>query len=326
MDKRLYVGIDIAKRSFDVGVRGAQGAVWHASFDNEVAGFEGLALWLGGLSVAQGALVVLTMEATGVYWEALAFWAVARGWRVCVVNPLQISAYARCVGQRNKTDKLDALLLARFGERECPPFWAPPEALVMELRALLREVRHIKKQLGREVARLQSAPLCVQAVIAECVAFWQGALARVQAQVMAFIEGSTVLKARARLLLSVPGVGEKTVPFLLAYLGDGSGFESAKKVASFAGLAPKLHESGTSVRAKARIGSYGKAVLREALFMPALVVSFGRYRAFVPFVERLLASGKRRKEIVIAVMRKILTVAYGVLKSGKPYDKMRHAV
>ncbi len=79
MDKRLYVGIDIAKRSFDVGVRGAQGAVWHASFDNEVAGFEGLALWLGGLSVAQGALVVLTMEATGVYWEALAFWAVARG-------------------------------------------------------------------------------------------------------------------------------------------------------------------------------------------------------------------------------------------------------
>ncbi|MBV7433526.1 IS110 family transposase [Cardiobacteriaceae bacterium TAE3-ERU3] len=317
----LYVGVDIAKLSFDAAFI-ANGIAHHQTFANNTQGFRALAGWLSHFSSA----VKITMEATGVYWEKLAYWSVSKGWQVSVVNPLQIKAYATSIAQRSKTDKLDALLLARFARNEKPTLWQPPNDKEYELRALMRQLRHTRLQLQREQSRLESAPDCIRQLSQKNVAYWQQEIESIEQIIMTFIDTVPLLKARADLLLTVPGVGKKTLPWLLTYLGDGMKFSCAKKVASFAGLAPRLHESGTSVRGKSMIGKSGLADLRSALFMPALVVSFGRHKAFQPFVQRLLANGKRRKEVVIAMMRKILTVAYGVLRSGQPYRKELHAL
>lgn len=316
----LYVGIDIAKLSFDAAFV-VNGTAHHQTFANNTKGFRALATWLSRFYGD----VKITMEATGVYWEKLAYWSVSKGWQVSVVNPLQIKAYATSIAQRSKTDKLDALLLARFARNEQPALWQPPNNEEYKLRALMRQLRHTRLQLQREQSRLESAPDCIRQLSQRNVTYWKQQIEDIEQMVMTFIDTTPLLKARADLLLTIPGVGKKTVPWLLTYLGDGMKFSSAKKVASFAGLAPRLHESGTSVRGKSMIGKSGLADLRTALFMPALVVSFGRYQAFQPFVQRLLANGKRRKEIVIAMMRKILTVAYGVLKSGQPYRAELHA-
>src|SRR6201999_705333 len=118
---------------------------------------------------------------------------------------------------------------------------------------------------------------------------------------------------------SVPGLGESTIPWLLAYLGDGTRFETTKRASAFVGVCPKPRESGTSVRSKARIAKSGHADLRHALYMPA-VVAYSRCKAFAPFVQRLKAAGKPPKVIIVALMRKLVCIAQAILKSGKKFD------
>jgi transposase len=122
---------------------------------------------------------------------------------------------------------------------------------------------------------------------------------------------------------SIPGVGDKTIPWLLAYLGDGQRFSRGKQAAAFAGLSPQPFQSGSSVQGRSRISKAGHTDLRRILFMPALA-TYGRKRAFIPFIDRLKASGKAPMSIIVALMRKILTIAQAVLKSQQPFNPELH--
>ena len=127
------------------------------------------------------------------------------------------------------------------------------------------------------------------------------------------------MRNKRELLDSIPGLGERTIALLLAFSMHPGRFANARQAAAFAGLDPRQHESGSSVKGKPRMSKVGHSILRKALYMPAMVTlyktAWGR-----AFRERLAASGKPPKLIICAMMRKLVQVAYGVLKSGNSFN------
>jgi transposase len=314
------LGIDIAKHKFDVALV-LGGKIKNKVFDNTPAGFTALTDWL---TQHQAVHVHACMEATGNYWEALATYLVDARHEVSVVNPAQISAYAKSVLQRGKTDVQDARLIARYCEREQPMLWQPAPASQRELLQLVRQLQHLNEAYQAEQNRLKTSTGAVHASIAATVGFLAVQIKQLTAQIGQHIDQDPTLKQNRALLASIPGIGDKTAPWLLAYLGTGGRFGRGKQAAAFAGLSPRPWQSGSSVQGKSRIPKTGHTDLRRILFMPALA-TYGRKRAFLAFVTRLKASGKTPKEIVVALMRKIITIAQAVLKSQIPFNPELHA-
>jgi transposase len=148
-------------------------------------------------------------------------------------------------------------------------------------------------------------------------------IAEIEAAIRPRIDDDPELKAQQRLLDSVPGLGDKTIPVLLAFYGGPSRFDQARQAAAFAGLDPRQHESGSSVRGKPRLSKVGHAGLRKALYRPAMVTlhktAWGRV-----FRERLAAVGKPPMIIIGAMMRKLVHIVFGVLKSGQSFNPSLH--
>lgn len=314
------IGIDIAKHKFDVALV-HNGKFKNKVFDNNQLGFLALTDWLTQHHVGH---VHACMEATGVYWETLAIYLADAHHEVSVVNPAQIAAYAKSVLQRGKTDVQDARLIARFCERERPMLWQPAPASQRELLQLVRQLQHLNEAYQAEQNRLKTSAGPVHASIAETVGFLAGQIKQLTAQIDQHIDQDPTLKQNRALLDSIPGIGEKTSPWLLAYLGTGGRFGRGKQAAAFAGLSPRPWQSGSSIQGKSRISKTGHTDLRRILFMPALA-TYGRKKAFLAFVSRLKESGKAPKEIVVALMRKIITIAQAVLKSQTPFNPGLHA-
>jgi transposase len=319
--KATYIlGIDIAKHKFDVALI-LNGKYKNKAFDNNQAGLTALTDWF---TQHQAGQVHACMEATGSYWEALATYLADVRHEVSVVNPAQISAYAKSVLQRGKTDTQDARLIARFCERERPMLWQPAPASQRELLQLVRQLQHLNEAYQAEQNRLKTSTGAARASIAATVGFLAGQIKQLTAKIDQHIDQDPTLKQNRALLDSVPGIGHKTAPWLLAYLGTGERFGRGKQAAAFAGLSPRPWQSGSSVQGKSRISKTGHTDLRRILFMPALA-TYGRKKTFVAFIDRLKASGKAPKEIVVALMRKIITIAQAVLRSQTPFNPGLHA-
>lgn len=313
------LGLDISKAKIDCAL--LVGEKFKSKvISNSRAGFETLRTWLHQHGVTH---VHACCEATGVYWEAVALDLHEHGQRVSVVNPAQIAAYAKAQLSRTKTDKQDARLIAQFCAREQPPAWTPPPAEERQLLALVRHLLDLQSMYQAEANRLSTAHAAVQAGIEQHLQFLQAQIAALKATIREHIERHDNLRGRRELLESIPAFGEATIPWLMTFLGDGHRFERGKKAVAFVGLAPKLHESGSSVRGKATISRTGHADFRRILYMPALV-AYSRCPEFAEFKNRLRAAGKPPKVIIVALMRKLLTIAQAVLKSGKPFNPRLH--
>jgi transposase len=320
MDTSPHIlGIDIAKVKFDVALI-IKDKFKSKVFSNTCEGFALLSQWLAQHGVLQ---LHACMEATGVYWQVLAEYLADAGHQVSVVNPAQISAYAKSTLQRGKTDVQDARLIARFCDREHPEVWHPEPIEQRQLLLLVRQLQHVNDCLYAERNRIQTAATVVQASIQFIIDCLEKESKELEKRIKDHIDQNPTLKRNPQLLDSIPGVGAKTSPWLLAYLGDGQRFIRGKQAAAFAGLSPHPLQSGSSVLGKSRISKTGHADLRRILFMPALA-TYGRKRAFIPFIERLKASGKAPMSIVVALMRKILTIAQAVLKSQQPFNPELH--
>jgi transposase len=243
---------------------------------------------------------------------------------VSVVNPAQIAAYAKSVLRRGKAGAQDAHLIARFCEREQPVLWQPAPPSQRELLQLVRQPQHLNEAYQAGQDRLKTSTGATHASIAETAGFLAGQIKRLTTQIDEHIDQNPTLKQNRALLDSVPGIGHKTAPWWLAYLGTGARFGRGKQAAACAGLSPRPWQSGSSIQGKSRISKTGHTDLRRILFMPALA-TYGRKKAFLAFVTRLKSSGKTPKEIVVALMRKIITIAQAVLRSQTPFDPGLHA-
>lgn len=310
------LGIDIAKAKFVAALLRPDGQVRHKSCANTFAGFAELAAWLTRQQVTQ---VHATLEATGTYGDALATWLYDAGHVVSVVNPAIIHAYARTQLARSKTDRLDAELIARFTATQQPPAWTPPAPEIRQLQALVRRLDALQGMRTQELNRRAAGPTVadVRASIEAVVAHLEAQIAQVQQLIRDHLDRYPGLRAQRDLLVTIPGIGEATAAILIADLFD-KRYSSARQAAAFAGLVPRLMESGT-LRGRSRLSKIGSGRLRKALYFPAVAAL--RWNPTIRAVRaRLHAAGKPPMVIVGAAMRKLIHLAYGVLKSGRAYE------
>lgn len=309
------LGIDVAKASFDVALL-RQGKLKFKGFANTSEGFTALQDWLQGLGVER---VHACLEATGTYWEALSEWLFDNGHVVSVLNPAQVKDFARSLLTRNKTDAVDAAVLARFCAALTPPPWTPPPVEVRVLRALLRRLAALEETRQQEHNRLLVADASVRDSIQRHLAYLDTEITALRQRIQDHIDQHPDLKQKQDLLQSIPGIGAVVSQTLLSFITRIEAFDSAKQLAAFAGLTPKRHESGSSVRGKTRLSKIGHADLRRLLYFPAM--SAIRHNPLLKaFAERLRQQGKAPKLILVAAMRKLLHIAFGVLKSNTPFN------
>jgi len=316
------LGIDVSKDKLDLALRLPDGKARHKVVTNDPEGFAALRAFLTKQGTAE---LHACMEATGIYWEAIAEYLADAGFTVSVVNPAQIKAFGHSRLQRTKTDKVDAGLIADFCAAQAPSPWQPPGPALRELRSLVARRQALDTMRTQEKNRLGVAREAVRTGIAEHLDYLDQAIAEIDRMIREKIDNDPDLKQQRELLDSIPGLGDKTIPVLLAYYGGELRFTTAREAAAFAGLDPRQHESGSSVRGKTRLSKVGHSALRKALYMPAMVTITKTLWGRV-FRDRLKAAGKSPMVIIGAMMRKLVHVAFGVLKSKKPFDPALHGV
>lgn len=317
----IYLGIDVSKAKLDCAWRLANGKWYHKVVPNNLEGFAFIQQRLAQHAQTK---VHACMEATGIYWEAIAHaLADQADVIVSVVNPAQIKAYAASRLVRSKTDKIDATLIAQFCCERQPDAWQAPSATERSLRAMVLRLDSVQAMRTQESNRLRVANPQVAAGISQHIAWLDDEIARLTQAIREALRDDDDLDSKRRLLDSIPGLGERTIAILLAYYAHPERFANARQAAAFAGLDPRQYQSGSSVYLRPRLSKIGHAFLRKALYMPAMVVlyrtTWGRL-----YQQRLAAAGKAPKLIIGAMMRKLLHVAFGVLRSGKPFDPAAH--
>jgi transposase len=309
------LGIDIAKQKFDAALL-LDGKTKHKTCKNSADGFESLSLWLD----KQGSQKVhACLEATGNYGEDLASYLHEAGHTVSIVNPARIKGFAQSELIRTKTDKIDAGIIARFCLAMKPGPWSPPSPEIRSLRALVRRVDSLVDMRSQEKNRISTAHESVILLIKEHIVYLDQEIEKIRQQIAELIEQNPNLKQKKDLLDSIPGIGKVTIPVILAELDNLEKFTHVREVVAFIGLAPKETLSGSSIKGKPRLCKIGHARLRKALYMPALV-SIQCNPVMIAFYNRLKEKGKNGKVIVCAIMRKLVHLIFGILKSGKKYD------
>jgi transposase len=311
--------LDIAKLKFNVCLITVGGKLRHKVFLNTTAGFEQLSTWL----IKQGVeRVHACLEATGTYGDALALFLHSAGHLVSVVNPAAIKAFAQSRLSRTKTDRVDAELIARFCATQRPGAWKPPAPEVRELQALVRRLEALQEMRTMDANRLSTGITVesVRASVKELIAHLDEQITGTEKLIRDHIHHHPGLKEQSRLLDSIPGIGETTAAALLAEVPDIQQYRSARQVAAFAGLVPRERQSGSSVRGRVRLSKIGNSRLRQALYFPAITALLRCSRFFQQWSDGLRQRGKSKMAVIGAVMRKLIHVAYGVLKSGRPFD------
>ena len=312
MSKNI-LGIDIAKRKIDVALI-FENKTLAKQFDNSPTGFKLLSAWLKSLRISQ---VHACLEATGTYGDAVATFLHENGHFVSVVNPSRIKGYALSKLQRNKTDTADARLIADFCLTQNPAQWFPPTPQVVELQALTRRIEVLEEMLQMEKNRLDVAPLKTKPSLKRMIKTFETEIADLKKSIKEHIDQYPDLKEQAKLLQSIPGIGEKTAHLLLSEI-EFSRYESARSVAAYAGVTPKKEQSGTSLK-QTNLSKLGNGRIRKGLYFPAIVAT-QHNQTINEFAKRLEKNGKTSMQIVCAAMRKLLHIAFGVLKHKMPFN------
>ena len=326
----LPVGIDVAKATFTAALweDGAGAAL--GTFPNTPAGIVACLAEIEQVQQrAQATAVQIALEPTAGYELRLAAAVVRKGWRVSMVNPVQVRDWAKSQGRRAKTDAQDAVMLARYAAEQPARPWQPLPAPVGELESLLRrqdDLEHLLHQERNRQRLLSVRPGMAAAVatsLERVIAGLERELATLKDAIRAHLRTHGELQRDARRLRSVPGIGDRNVLWLLVLLHRWhtltAGQGRAKSLVAYVGLDPRPFESGSSVRRRATISRMGAAHLRRRLFLSA----FGGIRGASPlrqFYERLVARGKAKRLALIAAARKLLIWAWAVFRTGLPFD------
>ena len=313
-----WLGVDVAKQKFDVAV------VWDGRkrakvFRNDSNGWRELLEWLHGLGFDR---IHACLEATGRYGEGLAIALHRAGHRVSLINPARIKHFARTKLGRNKTDRLDAFLIAEYGRLFAPAAWVPPSEALCRLRDLVRTREALQHSLKEWRNRLGSGAHASAAAtaMASVIERLEEELRAVQSAIVATMASDETLCRQRDLLVSIPGIGITAAASILSELPGPDVLKSARQAAAYAGLNPSQHRSGSSIDRPARISRIGNAALRAALYFPAMAAM--RFNPSIAALRERLTAQKRLKpmQILAAAMRKLLHLCYGVLKTGRSFD------
>lgn len=302
-----FVGIDVSKERLDVAVLGEE-PVW--SVENTPAGITRLTEQMQAL---QPKLIVV--EATGGYQRLVVDGLFRSGLAVAVVNPMRVRQFARACGLLAKTDRLDAQILAVFGERVKPRLYEGKDEKERELSGLLVRRRQLEEMLKAEKNRRRTAQPCVQGSMERIIVVLQAEKLGLDEQIEQCLKQEKRWQAERTILASAPGVGQVTTATLLADLPE-LGKLDGKKIAALVGVAPMNHDSGKKRGYRKTKG--GRADVRSVLYMATLVAC--RYNPLIKTqYESLLKRGKEKKVALTACMRKFLVILNAMVRDQQPF-------
>jgi transposase len=269
--------------------------------------------------------VVFVMESTGIYHTRLAYWLASEELKISVVNPLIIKRYTQMHLMRIKTDSADAKLIAEYGyeyQHKLSFFRTKDESQIavdnlvkaiddlLLQRTMTNNQHHaLKKQANYSKEALDSYKRHLK--------FIKDEIKRLEKTLQTLLENA--FNQEYELLRSIPGIGLKVSAMIIAVFNGFENFESAKQACSFAGIAPSPYESGTSVKGRGSISKRGNIFARKMLYMGALVATIHNPLIRQQY-QRLVENGKSKMVAMVAAANKLLRQAFGVLKSGKPFD------
>ncbi len=299
-----FIGIDVSKATLDVAVL-PDNQLFQVA--NDEIGRRGLIEQLG----AHGPTACVILEASGGYERAIVAALAGSGLQVVIVNPRQVRDFARATGLLAKTDRLDAMILARFGDRVRPEPRPLPDATLLVLQAFVTRRRQLVDMIVAEEHRWREAPAPLRRTIRQHITWLERQLKSLETDLDDQIRQSPLWRAKDNLLQSVPGIGPALSRVLLAQLPE-LGKLSHKQIAALVGVAPFAHDSGTWRGRRAIWG--GRPTVRAALYMAALVAA--RWNPTIrTFYGRLRSAGKPAKLALVACARKLLVILNAMLRS-----------
>lgn len=319
----LFLGIDVGKADLFCHLLGTSEPI-ACRFDNNDNGIRKLTDWL--IKYSSGEQISACLEQTGHYGMKLSKALYQLNIHsLFLVNPRQIKAFGQQRLRRNKSDTADAKLIARFLQSEHNELraWKPKSIENERITELSRYVETIVRELAKLKTKCEAAhEPSIQRSLKRRIKTAEREIDDIRQRIQKIIASSESIKAQFDLILSIPGMGEISSQIMLAELPDITQFNNARELAAWAGITPCHFISGTSGRATTPITKVGSAHLRRALFMPAM-----NARVFNPilkeFGDRLQTNGKKPKQIIIAIMRKLIHQIYGILKSQEPFNPQK---
>jgi transposase len=320
---QVFAGIDVSARELIVAVRfGTEDREAVTTFGNNAAGHKALLAYL----LRGNGRARVCLEASGNYSLDLALTLQAhRQVEVSVVNPRRARRFAESLGERSKTDPVDAGVLCEYAARMPWVAWQPPSSLALRLRAITRAIEALgvmhtqEKNREHALATSQALPAMVIQEMRRHQRYLEHRMERLRREALRLIARDRELDRRFRLMLTVPGIAETSALQILGELVVLSNTLDARQWVAFSGLDPSQFTSGTSVQKRPRISRGGSRHLRRALYMPALV-ALRREPHLRAFYQRLLSRGKARLQAVVAVMRKLLHALFAMFRSNQSYD------
>lgn len=314
MSQFQFVGVDVAKDKFDVALQINNKFILEC-FSNDKNGYKVFSKWLD----KHTSQAWVCMEATGHYSELIAEYLVSIGIKVSVVNPLQIKSFARAKLSRNKTDQLDAKLIATYCEMMEPRTFLPRSGAHKELKELSNLLDMLKAQytqLSNQLGSVQSDT--ARKAIRKLIKNIEKEIEKVGGLIAEIIKRNKDLDQNLKLITSIKGVGKLTAYKVLSHVPHINNFKNAKQFAAFIGISPRQHQSG-NFQGKTTISRLGNSALRKSFYMAAMV-AIRHNKRLESFISRLKDKGKAPKAIICAVMRKLAHFVFGVIKNQSPFD------
>lgn len=311
-----YVGIDISKSTFDVAILNEAGKYVHYKFKNDAEGFKAF-----GLKVHKAAHWCV-MEASRPYYLKLAFYLADQHIPVSVINPLVIRRFSQMRLLRAKTDKKDAVMIAEYGKTQTPKVWNKEEDYVLELRQLQaysEQLTKHKTSLLRQLESFKANPVLSKIVAKSAknqLKVIEKQLDLMQKEMQEIIQ--THHQQQYEQLQSIPGIGSKTAMELIVLSAGFTKFNNARQLSSYVGLAPRIFESGTSVKGRSRICKMGMSRVRAMLYVCSWTAKKCN-QACKELYDRLIEKGKAKKLALIAVANKLLKQAFAIATNQKYY-------
>lgn len=308
------IGIDVSKDWLDIVVI-PSGEIWRTENTEEKMG-----VLVEKLETIKPERIVI--EATGGYERLVTTKLYLAKLPVCRVNPRRVRYFARSLGQLAKTDKLDATVLARFGEMVKPALTQLPSEQEQLLSALLTRREQVLAMLVAENNRMGLAPTKVRPSLNEHITWLKKQLKELDQEIDAFINDTPELKEKDDLLQEVEGIGKRTAAKLIADVPE-LGCCDRKQIAALIGAAPYNHDSGYKKGQRSISG--GRPDVRSVLYMATLTAT--RFNPVIKvFYQRLLKAGKKKKVAIVACMRKLLTILNAMLRDRKHWNSAAVAV
>lgn len=316
---KLCIGIDVSKECLDV-TSTTNGEDFSKSFKvkNNLAGFKKIESNLEKMKTEE---VQFYLESTGIYSKAISEYLWEQGYLVSIINPLKTKSYRKTLFLRTKTDLMDAQLIASYGAKIAPKPSRKPKIELSQFKNLVRHLNYLIEKKAAEEGHLESTKdLIIRTSILKMISCYEKEIQKIKADIEKFLDKNDKIKKDIALLKSIPGIGDTSASLILTELITEETEKYSRRVqVAHAGLAPAKHESGKSIRGQERICRLGNSRLRKALFFPALCAI--RCNPIIQkFYKKLVSKGKKKMVAVVAVMKKLLLLAIGILNNKKPFD------